>query len=72
MNLKDFVLFTFIGSAIWNSCLALLGYFFYSQKELLNKYFKELSLAVLVVGVIFVVYLVIKAWKKKKLSDPAV
>ncbi len=69
MNLKDFILFTFIGSAIWNSCLALLGYFFYTQKDRLNEYYKELSIAVLVVGVIFVIYLIIKARKKKKLSD---
>ena len=65
MNLKDFILFTFIGSAIWNTCLALLGYFFYSQKELLNAYFKELSIALLVLGVIFVIYLIIRARKKK-------
>jgi membrane protein DedA with SNARE-associated domain len=66
MNLKDFILFTFIGSALWNSCLALLGYFFYSQKELLNKYFKELSFGVLILGVIFVIYLIIRARKKKE------
>ena len=66
MKLRDFVLFTFIGSAIWNSCLAFLGYFFYSQKELLNKYFKELSIGVAIVGVIFVVYLIIRARKKSK------
>lgn len=65
MNLKDFIIYTFIGSAIWNSCLALLGYFFYSQKELLDKYFKELSIIVLILGVIFVIYLIIRARKKK-------
>lgn len=66
MNLRDFILFTFIGSAIWNSCLAFLGYFFYSQKEMLNKYFKELTIGVAVLGVIFVVYLIIRARKKSK------
>lgn len=71
MNLKDFILFTFIGSAIWNGCLAVLGYFLYENKELLNLYFKELSLAVLVVGLIFVVYLVIRARiaKAKRMKD---
>jgi membrane protein DedA with SNARE-associated domain len=65
MKITDFILYTFIGSAIWNTCLALLGYFFYSQKELLNKYFKELSLAVLLVGIVFVTYLIIRGRKKK-------
>jgi membrane protein DedA with SNARE-associated domain len=64
MNLKDFILFTFIGSAIWNTCLAFLGYFFYSQKELLDRYFKELSWIVLGLGLIFVVYLIVRARKK--------
>jgi membrane protein DedA with SNARE-associated domain len=61
MNLRDFILFTFIGSAIWNSILAFLGYFFYSQKDLLHKYFKELSLVLLALGVLFIIYLIIRA-----------
>ena len=66
MNLKDFILYTFIGSAIWNGILALLGYFFYSQKELLHMYFKELSIVLLVLGVLFIVYLVIRSKRKVK------
>lgn len=64
MNIRDFILYTFIGSALWNSILAVLGYFFYSQKELLNKYFHELSLILLAVGILFVIYLIIRARKK--------
>lgn len=65
MNMRDFLVFTAIGSTIWNTCLAMLGYFFYSQKELLEKYYKELSYVVLLLGVIFVVYLVVKSYKKR-------
>lgn len=65
MNLRDFIVYTAIGSTIWNICLAMLGYFFYSQKELLEKYYKELSYSVLILGVLFVIYLVLKARKKK-------
>jgi membrane protein DedA with SNARE-associated domain len=65
MDLRQFMLFTFIGSAIWNSCLAVLGYFFYSQKDLLNKYFKELSYLLLILGIGFVIYLIIRARNNK-------
>jgi membrane protein DedA with SNARE-associated domain len=65
MNIRDFLVYTFIGSTIWNICLAMLGYFFYSQKELLEKYYKELTYGVLILGVIFIIYLVLKARKKK-------
>jgi membrane protein DedA with SNARE-associated domain len=66
MRFSDFVLYTFLGSLIWNAILAAFGYFLYSQKELLNTYFKQLSFGLLAVGVIFVIYVIIKSTRKKK------
>jgi membrane protein DedA with SNARE-associated domain len=66
MKLKDFILFTLIGSASWNIILAALGYFLYSQKELLSRYYNELSWTMVVLGTGFVVYLIYKFWKKKE------
>jgi len=66
MPLRDFMLFTFIGAGIWNVILALLGYFLYSQQELLNRYFHELSLILLVLGILFVIYLIYLGFRKKK------
>lgn len=66
MNMRDFLIYTTIGSTLWNICLAILGYSFYSQKERLEMYYKELSIAVLLLGVGFVIYLVVKARKKRK------
>lgn len=66
MNMRDFLIYTTIGSTLWNICLAILGYSFYSQKERLELYYKELSIAVLLLGVGFVIYLVVKARKKRK------
>jgi membrane protein DedA with SNARE-associated domain len=66
MKLKDFVLFTLIGSAAWNIILAALGYFLYSQKELLSRYYNELWWTMIVLGAGFVVYLIYKFWKKKE------
>ncbi len=68
MNMRDFIIYTAIGSTLWNICLALLGYFFYSQKEVLELYYKELTYSVLLLGAIFVIYLIVKARRKKKLA----
>jgi membrane protein DedA with SNARE-associated domain len=66
MKLRDFILFTLIGSLTWHSILAALGYFLYSQKELIDKYFNELFWLLLALGVVFVVYLIFKFRKKKE------
>ena len=66
MKMRDFLLYTFIGSAIWNIILAVLGYSLYSQKELLHRYYTELSYGSLILGVGFAGYLAYKFWKKKE------
>lgn len=66
MNLKDFILYTIIGSGIWNIILAALGYFLYTQKEVLHRYYAELSWAMVVIGVGFAIYLAYKFIKKKE------
>jgi membrane protein DedA with SNARE-associated domain len=64
MNLRNFILFTLIGSTLWHSILAALGYFLYSQKELLDKYFSELSWILIALGVGFGIYLLFRFLKK--------
>lgn len=66
MKLRDFILYTAIGATAWNVILALLGYFFYSQKEMLDKYYRELIFIILVIGCIYVLYLVYNSFKKSK------
>jgi membrane protein DedA with SNARE-associated domain len=61
MNLKSFVLYTLLGSAIWNSALALLSYFLIDKWEV---YFREITWGFIIIGVIFIGYLVYKALKK--------
>jgi membrane protein DedA with SNARE-associated domain len=68
MKFGAFALWTFIGAGIWNIVLALLGYFFYSQQELLEKYYHELIWIVLGLGVVFAVYLIVKTWRKKNVK----
>jgi len=66
MNLKKFILYTFLGSALWNTILSALGYYFGKNQEMLMKYFDELKYVFLVLGVIFVLYLILVKGKKNK------
>jgi membrane protein DedA with SNARE-associated domain len=64
MNLRDFILFTFIGAGIWNIILAIIGYYLYAIREQIFPYIGHILLGV---GVLFVVYLIIKARKNRKM-----
>ena len=68
MPIKDFIIYTTLGAGIWNIVLAALGYFLYSQQEILSLYYKELSYGMLVLGILFIAYLVYSGFQKKKLS----
>lgn len=63
MNMKMFILYTALGSAIWNAILAVLSYVLVDQWEL---YAKEISWGFVVVGIGFVAWLVIRYYRKKK------
>lgn len=49
MNLVHFMLFTFIGSAVYNTAMALIGYLLHGQTDLIHKYSYELSVATLLI-----------------------
>mgnify|MGYP002338716151 FL=1 len=68
MNFKNFCLFTALGSGIWVVILAVLGYFFGANQELLKTYYKEISFLFLFLTVAIVVIVAItkKIRKKKK------
>lgn len=65
MNLVSFSIYTFLGAGLWNVILALLGYIAHGQKDLIDMYNKELSVAVLVIVGLVVVYFVVKSLLKK-------
>ena len=66
MPLRPFLLYTTLGSLIWNIILAVLGYSLQSRQDLFDKYYGELSLGFGVLAVLFVVYLVYKGLSKPK------
>jgi membrane protein DedA with SNARE-associated domain len=53
MNFKNFIILTFSGSIIWCSVLAILGYLFGSNQALITKYYKELTIFLVISGCIF-------------------
>lgn len=60
MHLGMFILFTSLGAACWNTVLAVLGYVAHGQKDLIDKYNHELTIALLAVFAICVIYVIIK------------
>ncbi len=63
MRVRDFAVYTLAGAFIWNTILAVIGYFMYSIKDAIFPYLKEIMIFV---GVLFVIYLIYKGLKARK------
>ena len=63
MNLRDFILYTFVGAGIWNIILAIIGYYIY---DLRDKIFPYVDNVLYILGALFVIYLVVKAILRKR------
>lgn len=66
MKLLPFTLFTFLGAAIWNTVLVVLGYLAHGQKDIIEKYNSELAMALVILGALFIGFMFWKALKPKK------
>jgi membrane protein DedA with SNARE-associated domain len=55
--------YTFVGAGIWNIILAIIGYYLYEMRE---QIFPYIGYILLVLGVCFTVYLVMRERKKRK------
>jgi len=66
MRIPDFILYTMLGAMIWNAILTALGYFLYTQKDLLELYYHELKIGFWILGILVVAYLVYKAFRYKR------
>lgn len=66
MHFGRFLLYTFLGAGIWNIVLALLGFLTRGQKELIDTYSHELSMAIMVLFGLAIIYIIAKALLKRK------
>ena len=63
MNIRDFILYTLAGATLWNIILGIIGYFLYDVKDQIFPYLKEILIGI---GVLFVVYLIVKGYRNKR------
>lgn len=75
MKLGPFLLYTTLGAGIWNTILALLGYFIYRFTDLkttndvyvmATEYSHEIGYAIMGIAILVVVFIIYKGVKKKK------
>ncbi len=66
MKLAPFTIFTAIGAICWNVILAVLGYVAHGQKDMIQAYSHELSIGLVVLGVLFIGYMAWNAIRTKK------
>lgn len=65
MNIKKFMLYTFIGASIWNMFLAYVGFKLKQNWGVLDGYTSILDIIVIILIIIFIVYKFIKIYKKR-------
>ncbi|HNX00240.1 MAG TPA: DedA family protein [Candidatus Cloacimonadota bacterium] len=66
MPFITFAGFTVLGSFSWSAILGVLGYFFGANQNLLNRYYRQISIVLLGIFVLFVIYLVWIGFRRKK------
>jgi membrane protein DedA with SNARE-associated domain len=66
MNLRDFMLYTFIGAGIWNVVLAVIGFYLYEVREQIFPYVGHILLAL---GAGFVIYLILRGRKNNTINN---
>jgi len=65
MPMLPFILYTTLGAGIWNVILAVMGYIAHGQASLIEQYSKEISYGILILGVLFILYLLYNGFVKK-------
>ena len=63
MNLRDFMLYTFVGAGIWNIILAIIGFYLY---EIRDQIFPYMEYILYLLGAAFIIYLIIVIRKNSR------
>ena len=69
MNLFNFVLFTFLGSAVYSTAMALIGYFLQGQSELIEKHSHTLSVALVAITGLAVLFFILRYFMRRSKSE---
>lgn len=69
MKLRSFVFYTVLGSGIWVTILAILGYAFGSNQELFNKHYQEISWFFIGLVIFVLSVIIIKRKIKNKINS---
>lgn len=64
MNMKKFVIFTFVGSLIWSALLTYIGYVLGKNWQSLEVYYRKFEYVIIAGGVILVGYYIFHKWHK--------
>jgi membrane protein DedA with SNARE-associated domain len=69
MDLKRFTIFTLVGSFIWVSILAYIGYIVGNNMDLVKSYYKQAAIGLVVImAIVLAVYIV---WQKNRVRIEA-
>lgn len=66
MALPKFILFTSFGAGLWIIVLALLGFYFGANEELLSQYYSEITLFILFSFCLFLSFFIVKSIIRRK------
>lgn len=69
MNIVSFTIYTLLGAGIWNIILAVFGYICGQNIALFESIFRELTIALVILAVLFIAYLVYKGLRKRKKQE---
>lgn len=64
----NFITFSFVGIALWNFALMILGYVFYDNIEIVFKLYNQYKLLIILSGILIIILLIIKTIKQKMMK----
>ena len=66
MPILPFIGYTALGAGTWNCILAIIGYVLQGNKNLIEKYYVYIKWGLILLGVLFVAFLIYKGLKNRK------
>ena len=68
MNMGKFLFYTTLGSGFWVTVLAVLGYYWGANDEVLKQYYSEISWGILIVVALGILFFIVNRFRTKRAS----